>query len=64
MGFNKRYIDIEKIKNYLSYNKPLYSLFDVDSIIFCDNKSHMVFSWIKHGYTQEEIKHKIKGLDG
>lgn len=64
MGFNKRYIDIDKIEKCLYSNESLHRLFGVDSIIFCDNKSRMVFSWIKHGYTQEEIKHKIGGLNG
>lgn len=64
MGFNKRFVDINKVNQYLNENKGLDSLFKADAFIFMDKQSSDVYKWYEQGLTEEEIKNKIIELDG
>lgn len=61
MGFNKRLVSKETIKEYIENNKPLYDLFKPDCIIFMDDLSSKVFNLHKEGFTDRDIKNKLNG---
>jgi hypothetical protein len=60
MGFNKRFVDFEKIKSCLKDDGNLKNLFKADNIIFLDNISSEVFEWYSKGISDKEIKIKLK----
>jgi hypothetical protein len=61
MGFNKRLVSKETIKEYIENNKPLYDLFKPDCIIFMDDLSSKVFNLHKEGFTDRDIQNKLNG---
>lgn len=63
MGFNKRYINFEKIDSIIKSEKSLSELFISDSLIFSDIKSFEVYSLFLNGLTKEEIINKTKYFD-
>lgn len=62
MGFNKRFVDSEKVKKCLNENGKLKDLFRADAIIFLDEISSEVFEWYSKGMSDGEIKNKLKNL--
>jgi len=56
MGFNKRLVSEETIKNSLKNKQPLSDLFKADAIIFMDNLASKVYTLHTEGYSDEEIK--------
>lgn len=60
MGFNKRFIDFEKVKRCLDEGSKLKDLFRADAIIFLDETSSSVYEWYAKGLSDNEIKTKLK----
>jgi hypothetical protein len=60
MGFNKVYVDEEKLFKYLDNDKPLKKLFKADAFIFMDKISSYAFELYSHGTNDEQIKLKLK----
>ena len=59
MSFNKKFIDKEKITNYIDNGSKLSDLFNSDAIIFLDETSSKVYDWYVKGLTEDEIKLKL-----
>ncbi len=64
MGFNKRFIGKNNIETFLNGGVTLKSLFKADALFFMDNESSKVFEWYNKGTSEEEIKVKLKELNG
>jgi hypothetical protein len=64
MGFNKRFIGKHNIETFLNGGVTLKSLSKADALIFMDNESSKVFEWYNKGTSEEEIKVKLKELNG
>lgn len=63
MGVHVRYVNIEGIKKHLQQNKSLNSLFCVECLVCADTESRKVKTYYHHGFSEEEIKQKIGGID-
>lgn len=57
MGFNKRYIDLKIIEDYISNGKSLNKLFKSDALIFTDSISSEIYDWFCDGL---DIEIKLK----
>ena len=55
MGFNKRYIDIEKTLNALHKNKLKENYGKSDALFFSDEESHKVYKLHNEGKSDKEI---------
>lgn len=64
MGFNKRYITVDKITNYLEKNIPLKNLFNADAYILMDGASSQVLEWHQNKITDSDIKIKLNIKNG
>lgn len=64
MGFNKRYITVDKITNYLEKNIPLKNLFNADAYILMDGVSSQVLEWHQNKITDSDIKIKLNIKNG
>lgn len=62
MGFHKRHINIELIKEYLNRGE-LSMLFSSDAFFFNDDISYSVYIMYSENSTEEEIKLKIGSYD-
>jgi len=60
MGFNKRFVSENTIKEYLEEKKPLKKLFSSDAFIFMDEVSSKVFDLYNKGLTDKEIEKILK----
>lgn len=60
MGFNTRYIDIEKILHFLDEKEPLSKLFSADAFIFLDELSSKVYVAFSNGESDYEIEKIVK----
>jgi hypothetical protein len=56
MGFNKRFLDKERIMESLGNKEPLSKLFSADAFIFMDDFSSKVYNHFKKGAKDKEIK--------
>ena len=61
MGFNKRMVSKETIKEYIENSKSLSDLFKPDCIIFMDDLSTKVFKLHKEGLTDKQIENILNG---
>jgi hypothetical protein len=43
VGFNKRYISIEKLQNFIKNGYEVSKAFNTDAIFFMDEKSHEIY---------------------
>lgn len=63
MGFNIRYIDKEKILQFLNEKEPLSKLFSSDALIFLDDISSEVYAYYSSGANFKEIWKLINNED-
>jgi hypothetical protein len=59
MGFNKRFVDKNKIETYLKGGSTLEQLFKADALIFMDSLASEVYKLYSKGVSDEDIKLKI-----
>lgn len=59
MGFNKRFVDKEKVMISFDNKEPLSKLFSADALIFMDDFSSKVYNHFKKGTKDKEIKKLI-----
>ena len=62
MGFNKRFLDTPKIKEYVDNGYSFSDIFKADAIIFMDNFSSKLFKFYNEGYTDKQLKKLV--VDG
>ena len=62
MGFNKRYINIEKSLNALHENKLKEYYGNSDALFFMDKESHQIYKLHTEGKSDTEILETIKEL--
>jgi hypothetical protein len=60
MGFNKRFVKLDNVKEFLKNNYPLSKVFSVDALIFTDEASTKVFKLYQKGVEDKEILKMIK----
>jgi len=60
MSFVKRYFNEKMILDCINNDKSLTKLFNVDALIFTDNKSNIAYSMFKEGKTIKEIKQYLE----
>ena len=60
MGFNKRFVKLDNVKEFLKNNYPLSKVFSVDALIFTDEASTKVFKLYQKGFEDKEILKIIK----
>lgn len=60
MGFNKRFVKLDNVKEFLKNNYPLSKVFSVDALIFTDEASTKVFKLYQKGVQDKEILKMIK----
>lgn len=60
MGFNKRFVKIEDVKEFLKNDYPLSKVFSADAIIFVDKASTKIFKLHGEGVEDKEISKMIK----
>lgn len=60
MGFNKRFLDKERIMVSLDNKEPLSKLFSADAFIFMDDFSSKIYEHFKKGAKDKEIKKLIQ----
>jgi hypothetical protein len=60
MGFNKRFVKLEDIKEFLKNDYPLSKVFSADAIIFIDEVSTKIFKLHGNGISDKEILKMIK----
>jgi len=60
MGFNKRFVKLDNVKEFLKNNYPLSKVFSVDALIFTDEASTKVFKLYEKGVEDKEILKMIK----
>ena len=60
MGFNKRFVKLDNVKEFLKNNYPLSKVFSVDALIFTDEASTKVFKLYQKGGEDKEILKLIK----
>jgi hypothetical protein len=60
MGFNKRFVKLEDIKEFLKNDYPLSKVFSTDAIIFIDEVSTKIFKLHGKGISDAEILKMIK----
>lgn len=63
MGFNKRYISKENLKNRIQSEKDLKSIFNSECIVFTDKFSEKIFELYQKGESILDIKTKISRLE-
>jgi hypothetical protein len=59
VGFNKRYINIEKTLKVLHENKLKEYYGNSDALFFSDEESHKVYKLHREGKSDKEILEKI-----
>lgn len=59
MSISKRIVDFNTVINYINNKIPLKSLFNIDMIIFMDDKVNKIYKWVKKGKTNKQVKSKI-----
>lgn len=60
MGFNKKFVKLDNVKEFLKNNYPLSKVFSVDALIFTDEASTKVFKLYQKGVEDKEILKMIK----
>ena len=60
MGFNKRFVKLEDVKEFLKNDYPLSKVFSADAIIFVDEESTKIFKLHGEGVEDKEISKMIK----
>ena len=60
MGFNKRYVSLDNIKNFVDNGHPVCKIFEVDALFFMDEKSHEIYKLCLEGVNDTELKKIIK----
>ena len=60
MGFNKRFVKLDNVKEFLKNNYPLSKVFSVEALIFTDEASTKVFKLYEKGVEDKEILKMIK----
>lgn len=60
MGFNKRFLDKERIMLSLDNKEPLSKLFSADAFIFMDDFSSKIYEHFKKGAKDKEIRKLIE----
>jgi hypothetical protein len=60
MGFNKRFVKLEDIKEFLKNDYPLSKVFSADAIIFIDESSTKIFKLHGKGIEDKVISKMIK----
>lgn len=60
MGFNKKFVKLDNVKEFLKNNYPLSKVFSVDALIFTDEASTKVFKLYQKGVQDKEILKMIK----
>ncbi len=63
MGFNKRFVDKNKIETYLKGGSTLEQLFKADALIFMDSLASEVYKLHSKGVSDEDIKLKISQIN-
>jgi len=54
MGFNKRYVSLDSIKNFVDNGYPVCKIFEVDALFFMDEKSHKIYKLCLEGVNDTE----------
>ena len=60
MGFNKRFVKLEDVKEFLKNDYPLSKVFSADAIIFVEKASTKIFKLYGEGVEDKEISKMIK----
>lgn len=55
MGFNKRFVKLDNVKEFLKNDYPLSKVFSADAFIFTDEESTKVFKLHEKGIEDKEI---------
>lgn len=60
MGFNKRYVSLDSIKNFVDNGYPVCKIFDVDALFFMDEKSYEIYKLCIEGVEETQLIKIIK----
>jgi|LakMenEpi03Aug12_release.lakeMendotaPanAssembly.Ray.scaffolds.fasta_scaffold07630_15 hypothetical protein len=60
MGFNKRIVTLENIKEFLKNEYSLSKVFSADALIFTDDASTKIFKLYEKGVEDKEILKMIE----